>query len=160
MTYQQPYPQQAPYGYPQQPPKKKRRWPFVLLGVGLVMAVGLVGCVALLGKAAKDIDSTTSGGTFEHPEDVAVTSCQRDATIGFPAAKVTVTNQSTETSTYAITVSFQSADGTVQHGEGAAFVARLEPGQRTEQTAQGAAQIPADAQVVCKVTSAKRTKAL
>jgi hypothetical protein len=96
---------------------------------------------------------------FEHPEDVTVAGCIRDQTTGWAKAKLTVKNNSSKASSYAITVSFQSADGATQYGEGLAAVTSLAPGQTTTQEALGTSDIPAGAQFQCKVTSAKRTEA-
>ncbi len=88
-----------------------------------------------------------------------MTGCTRDATLGWPKATLAISNKSSKPSTYSITVSFQSADGATQYGEGAAFVSSLAPGQKTVQAAQGTDDIPARSKIVCKVTSAKRTEA-
>ncbi|OHV42233.1 hypothetical protein BBK14_11475 [Parafrankia soli] len=157
---QQPYPPQQPYGgHPpyQQPPKKRKKWPFVLLGLGVLMVVMLGGCIALIGSAAEEV---ANGRPLEHPEDAAIATCERDAVLGLPKATVTVTNRSSEASTYTIRVSFQSQDGTVQHGEGYAAIGRLEPAQQTTQDALGGTQIPAEQTVACVLSSVQRTAAL
>lgn len=157
---QQPYPQQpyGGYGYPPAPPQKKRKkWPFVLLGLGVLMVVMLGGCIALIGSAAEEVANSRP---LEHPEDAAIATCERDAVLGFPKATVTITNRSSEASTYTIRVSFQSQDGATQHGEGFAAVSRLEPAQQTTQDALGATQIPADQTVACVLSSVQRTAAL
>ncbi|WP_322762567.1 hypothetical protein [Frankia sp. Cr2] len=104
-------------------------------------------------------EPATADRLFEHPEDVQVTGCARDATLGWPKATLTITNKSSKASSYSVTVSFQSADGSTQYGEGVAFVSSLAPGQKTVQAAQGTDDIPARSKLVCKVTSAKRTEA-
>ena len=50
----QPYPQQP--GYYQQPPKKRKIWPWVLGGVVLVFILFFAGCMALFGGVANEID--------------------------------------------------------------------------------------------------------
>lgn len=155
----QPYPQQPypPHGYPPPtPPKRRRRWPWVLLGAAILMTVGFVGCVAALNSAAETLDEISG----EHPEDVTVTACERDAVLGWPKATISITNPTDKPTSYAVTISFQSQDGTTQYGEGIAAVTRLAPGQQTTQTAQGTADIPADAAITCVVSSASRTQAL
>ncbi|WP_433368649.1 DUF4352 domain-containing protein [Actinoplanes sp. CA-142083] len=71
MTYQQ----QPPAGYgppppgyqvpPAQPPKKRKKWPWIVLGVFLVMVIGCIGVVSLIAKAGNDVvqdlDDTASG---------------------------------------------------------------------------------------------------
>ncbi|WP_280418801.1 MmpS family transport accessory protein [Nocardia carnea] len=57
-----------PYGaYPSQPPKKKPKWPWILVG-GILLVILLVcgGCVALMGGIGNEIDKETS-------EEIAVT---------------------------------------------------------------------------------------
>lgn len=72
-----PYPAQGHYpqggpppgygGYPQQPPKRKPKWPWILLG-GILLAILLVcgGCLLLAGGIGNEIDKETS-------EEVTVT---------------------------------------------------------------------------------------
>lgn len=54
----QPYPgqPQQPYGqqYPPRPPKKRKVWPWVLLGI-IVLVFG--GCVAIIGTAGKEVSN-------------------------------------------------------------------------------------------------------
>lgn len=88
-----------------------------------------------------------------------ILSCERDPTLGWPKANLSITNPTDVPVSYAITVSFQSPDGSVQYGEGIAAVARLAPGQQTSQTAQGVTEVPADVPVTCVVSSASRTQA-
>ena len=54
------------YGYaPQQPPKKRKKWPWVVGGIALVMIIGCAGAFALLGigasKVAEDLDGNQKG---------------------------------------------------------------------------------------------------
>jgi Mycobacterium membrane protein len=63
VTQQQPPPnwqpqgaQGPPVGYaPTAPPKKRKVWPWVLLGVCLVLILGFAGCVAIIGTAANQV---------------------------------------------------------------------------------------------------------
>ncbi|WP_433730927.1 DUF4352 domain-containing protein [Actinoplanes sp. CA-051413] len=49
-------PGQQPYGYaPQQPAKKRKKWPFIVGGIVLLMIVGCVGAFALLGAGANEV---------------------------------------------------------------------------------------------------------
>jgi hypothetical protein len=81
MAYQPPPPGQQPqygqqppvsgppgpqYGYaPQQSPAKRKKWPWIVGGIALVMIVGCVGAFALLGfgasKVAEDLDGNQKG---------------------------------------------------------------------------------------------------
>ncbi len=53
------------YGYAPQPPAKRKKWPWILGSVFLVMIVGCVGAFALLGfgasKVAEDLDGNQKG---------------------------------------------------------------------------------------------------
>lgn len=52
---QQPYPGQ-PYYPPQQPPKKRKKWPWVLLGIFILLVALFGGCMAVVGKAVDSVD--------------------------------------------------------------------------------------------------------
>ncbi|WP_238423048.1 hypothetical protein [Gordonia sp. 'Campus'] len=52
----QPYPGQYPGYPPAQPPKKRKKWPWVLLALVVVFLVFAGGCVALIGGAAESIE--------------------------------------------------------------------------------------------------------
>lgn len=178
----------GPYG-PPPPPKKKRRWPlFVGIPLALIVFVSCVAAIGSSGTsndtstaspapaatapAAAAPAAPASGapapapagpaapnGPLQHPEDVQVTSCQREPTLGWPKAQLTITNNSSKASTYSVRVSFQSQDGKTQYGEGYALVSSLAPGQTSPKEAPGFAEIPADAALACVVTSAQRTAA-
>lgn len=60
----QPYPPQQPYYPPQPPPKKRRVWLWVLLGVIGAFILMFAACAAMVGGAAKSID--TAGKTAHH----------------------------------------------------------------------------------------------
>ncbi|TWS19753.1 hypothetical protein FK268_23685, partial [Tsukamurella sputi] len=45
----QPYP-------PQQPPKKRKKWPWVLLGIFILIVALFGGCMAVVGKAVDEVD--------------------------------------------------------------------------------------------------------
>lgn len=60
---QQPYGQQPPQGYPAQygqppyePPKKKKKWPWILLAIFVVLIALFAGCTALVGGAINSVD--------------------------------------------------------------------------------------------------------
>src|SRR4051794_38966624 len=58
-----------PYGGPQQPPmqvpKKRKKWPFIVGGIALVMILGCIGVFTLFGvgakKVADDLDNNVQG---------------------------------------------------------------------------------------------------
>ncbi len=47
---------QPPPGYYQQPPRKRRVWPWVLGGFVFIVFLGVGGCIAFIGAVATDID--------------------------------------------------------------------------------------------------------
>jgi hypothetical protein len=59
----QPYPQYAPG------PKKRRKWPIVLLILGVLFVVGIGGCAALLNSASNEAQKQDDRSA---PRDVAV----------------------------------------------------------------------------------------
>jgi hypothetical protein len=71
-----------------------------------------------------------SGGGLSHSEDVAITECAPDQA-GWAAAAVTVTNNSSKTSNYIVTIIMESADGKTQIGTGLVAVNNLAPGQQS-----------------------------
>ena len=53
---QQPY-GQPPQGYaPQQPPQKKKKWPWILLAIVVLFIALFAGCTALVGGAINSVD--------------------------------------------------------------------------------------------------------
>ncbi len=89
-----------------------------------------------------------------HAEDVAITACAADPTTGFADAKVTVTNHSSKTSNYAITIAFESQDGTTQIGTGLVAVSNLASGQQSPQDASSL--VTATGPFTCKVADITR----
>lgn len=81
----------------------------------------------------KTPDSKAPSGAFA---DVTITACALpDNEFLGPEAKLTVKNNSSKTSSYFISISFDSADGTQQLDTGIASVSNLGPGQSAEETA-------------------------
>jgi cytoskeletal protein RodZ len=74
------YQQFPPYGNPVPPPRKKRRvWPWVLLGVLILFAVGIGGCMAIVASAANSVNqqsqtvhNVTYKMTTQHDSKVSV----------------------------------------------------------------------------------------
>jgi hypothetical protein len=115
------------------PAKRRRRWPYVLLGLGLAVVLGVVALAALAGTAANEI-----GNAIEEVEadqaaadaaatiDVGPAQCeQREG--GYYAAG-TLTNGSAERSDYTIEARGVDAGGTLI-ANGTAFVPNVDPGQ-------------------------------
>jgi len=172
-SYREPRYERAAYGAPPPPPPvKKRRWPFIL--VGLVLSPLLfVGClVAVVAGGSSQSGSGSPGassaakpggsqaqGLFQHPEDIAISTCTTDE-LGMMIAQIVVTNQSAKASTYAVELSFQSADGKQQYASGHAIITTLAAGQQRPEKVQTFTEPPSAGQFSCVVVSAQRTQAL
>lgn len=90
-----------------------------------------------------------------HAEDVVITGCTADPTTGYLSAAVTVTNHSSKTSNYIVTIAFESKDGTQQLDTGLVAVNDLNTGQASQQSALGFKQAPAGG-YDCKVADLTR----
>lgn len=166
--YQGDYRQAAP---PPAPPKKGSKGKYVLVGVGVLLLLATCGAVVggsggtntPNGVTAQTAAAAAGGqpagqapaapAAVEHAEDVQITNCASDA-VGWAEADVVVTNHSSKTSNYIINIVFESADGAQQVGTGLVAVNNLNPGQRSEQTANALKNgIPG---MVCKVSDITR----
>lgn len=121
----------------------------------LILSLAIAGCGSSFGGGSSDKGSGTSNDALQHASDVSVNSCTADPTTGFVTAKVTVTNNSSKPSNYAITIAFQSKDGSTQLDTGLVAVNNLAPGQTSQQEANGLKTAPADG-YDCKVADATR----
>ncbi|MER6982108.1 hypothetical protein [Streptomyces carpinensis] len=139
---------------------RTRIWP---AGIAVV-AAALTGCTS---TATSTGDSKDSGSTAkadskpakEHsPEDdVKITACSKDEFGNWPQAKLSVTNHSSKTSDYIVSVEFLDASGT-RKAEGTGMVNKLAHGQTAEETAGGTAEV--SGKVTCRITDVTRTASL
>jgi hypothetical protein len=123
---------------------------------GLVILVIIIAVAA--GGGSKKNDNSAGGATSklpDHAEDVAITGCVADATTGYLQASVTVKNNSSKTSNYAITIAFESKDKTKQLDTGLVAVNDLASGQSSDQTAIGLSPAPAGG-YTCKLADITR----
>lgn len=148
---------------------RKRRWPWILLGsliIALIVGVASGGsdsssdsstATAVIPvessevPASADVDTVT--GLSQHAEDVSIIGCDVDS-IGWGNAKIMVRNQSGKTSTYSITIAFESASGAQQYGTGFTFVSDLRPGQTVVDEVSSLGNAPTG--VTCRLTEAER----
>src|SRR4051794_30352369 len=152
-------------------PKKRRRWPWILVGiVGTFVVLG-GGCAALVGgavkhaadSAAKDAKVVAEGGvsngigTQDATADVGTPTMGAPDAIGVAYVQIPVTNNSSGRSDYFIDVVIESADGATQLDTSSAFVQALEAGQSTTAEAMvgNAKSLPTDA--VVRITTVQRT---
>ncbi len=129
-------------------------WVLVAIGVVLVLALGsCVAAVALVGRAAEDVDRSIAAEQADEAGDVSEPRCGTDGA-GFLRAEVDVTNSSSERSNYTIELAFESADGD-QIDTGVAFVSALQPGQSTVVDVQSLTET-AGPGVTCRVSDVER----
>jgi hypothetical protein len=160
------------YGPP--PPPKKKHTGLKVTGavMGVLIVVGIISSAAggSSGKTSSTASSSTTSPVASHTAgaltnstnsahpptaDVAVTACSADD-LGDVDAKVVVTNHSSKTSNYLITIAMTSRDGATQIDTGNAVVNNLAPGQATApQDAMGSQTAPAGG-FACKVAQVDR----
>lgn len=121
----------------------------MLIAAGIVVAVA--GC-----NASGTKGSGTSNDTFQHAEDVSISSCAPDAS-GDLHASVAITNNSSKPSNYIITIAFESADGNTQLDTSPVVANNLDAGQSTTQDTFSA--VTATPGYTCKIADAMRTAA-
>jgi hypothetical protein len=174
MTMTGPNPTSSPANFPQfqvTPPKKRRRWPWILVGVlGTFVVLG-GGCAALIGGAAKQVADSAAKqaevaaeggvsngiGSQDATADVGTPTMAAPDAIGVVYVQIPVTNHSSGRSDYFIDVAIESADGATQLGTAFASVQGLEAGQTTTTQAMvtDADSFPADA--IVRITTVQRT---
>ncbi len=100
--------------------------------------------------SAKEIEADVPNG----PEgDVKITSCKVDETTSWPSAELLITNRSSKTSDYYVSVEFVDTSGK-RIGEAFMAIDNLVPGQKAEETAQGLDTIKV--KIKCRVTDVTR----
>ena len=106
----------------------------------------------LAGDETAEGPITNSGNTENPPAgDVALTTCD-GGDYGLTTAGLVITNNSSEPSTYFVTVEFVA--GGVRYGEGFASSSAVAPGQQVELDALGADDLRPD--TTCNVTQVER----
>jgi hypothetical protein len=177
MTMTGPNPTSSRADFPQfqvTPPTKRRRWPWILVGVVGTFVVLGGGCAALIGGAAKQVADSAAKqaevaaeggvsngiGSQDAAADVGTPTMAAPDAIGIVYVQLPVTNHSSGRSDYFIDVAIESADGATQLGTTSAFVQGLEAGQSTtaEAMVADAGSLPADA--VIRITAVQRTASI
>jgi hypothetical protein len=125
---------------------------------------GSAGTSAVAPAAGSKSDASPASGAVSssanktHPPagDVAIASCAPDSDAGWVDAKVVVTNHSSKTSNYLVTIAFTSKDNATQIDTGLVAVNNLAPGQASApQDAMGTNDAPA-AGFACKAAQVER----
>lgn len=137
----------------------------------LAVAVGLFAVIAS-GSSGDSSSSRGSGvpqGATVHASgapssasagaaDVVISGCEIDDTLESPVAHLTITNHSSKSSNYLVTIAFDSKDGKTQIDTGIASADNLLPGQATQVDANSLKSNVAPG-FVCKVADVVRLAA-
>ncbi|MFB9367428.1 FxLYD domain-containing protein [Kitasatospora albolonga] len=144
-----------------------------LVGVGLLL--GLTGCIvpavptSKASNTAAPVPAVTDGqqpassapaapaapaGGSDKLKDAEITGCKVDGVLGWPSADVKVTNHSSKTSNYIVSIEFVDESGT-RVGEGIAATNNLAPNQAAALKAQGTSDSKGK-KLSCKVTNVTR----
>lgn len=117
------------------------------------------------GSGAESSDApTTAGSGQEEPgqtdevDDVKITACAKDDTLGVAKATIEVTNNSSKASSYAIELAFETKDGATQIGTGSSFINSLNAGQKKTEEVTSFEE-PGDQEFNCRVVSVERLAA-
>lgn len=123
----------------------------LVVGVATIATAGACGSSKAKSSdnGSKSVQAAGSGAA-----DVALGACSNDSTLNLGEAQVTITNHTSKTSNYLVTIAADSADGKTQIGTGNASAENLQAGQSTTVKAQFTEAIPAGA--VCKVAQVDR----
>ncbi|MCW2549377.1 MAG: hypothetical protein JWN96_3837 [Mycobacterium sp.] len=100
------------------------KWAWAVAGVaGLVV----VSVIFLLTDGSTSSTSTADQDSqySQHPEDIKVTSCVESG--GYATAQLRATNSSTDQSTYALKISFQSPNGQTVYNTQELVIPQLDP---------------------------------
>lgn len=129
-----------------------------LIGGAVALALGLGSCIVLavaVDDAAEDIEADLEAEDEREAEDVGDPECRVDD-LGFMEAELTVTNNSSERSSYFIDVTFEAPDGS-QIETGAMVVNDLEPNQ--SKTDVAATFTEPGGEFTCRVVDVERISA-
>lgn len=134
------------------------------LGITAIIAVaGIVACNPTAGQTGATAPAVPAGTASTNQAapvdpgptgDAKVTSCHVDSDTQWPAATVTITNRSSKTSNYVVSVEFVDGHGT-RLAEGTAATNNLAPGQSAHETAQSLDQVNGGS-ISCRITDVTR----
>jgi hypothetical protein len=136
-------PQYAPQAYPSQGPPAQGMSGCLkafLIALGLAVVLGGVACVAFVvavddaaDEVSESVDREMADEQARELEDIGEPECYVDD-LGYAAAEVDVTNNSSERSNYMIELTFEAPDGS-QLDTASTTASGLEPGQTTTASA-------------------------
>jgi hypothetical protein len=133
---------------------KTPKWAWAVAGVAALVVVSVIFLLtdnsSSSSTAAADQDSQYS----QHPEDIKVTSCVESG--GYATAKLRATNSSTDQSTYALKISFQSPDGQSIYSTQEVVIPQLDPHTTSAVQAVRSSSAVGSKPVACVVAAAAR----
>ena len=144
--------------------KKKRFWLLGIIGIIVVFTVtsGSDSTTTTSSDSEEVVaensteDTISTGlGSKDATADIDSVDCGTVDSIGARYPEVKVTNRSEKTSTYFITVDFESSDGSTKYDETIIMITSLNPGQSMTEKGLIMGDIPDGA--VCKVSEVQRT---
>ncbi|MEU8528767.1 hypothetical protein AB0C77_24750 [Streptomyces sp. NPDC048629] len=135
---------------PPRPPKRTNTWLVVALVLGGLAVLAVVGIIVAIVVVERTVDNPPGDGPAA---DVEITACEVDGDTRWPHADLTVTNRSSKTSDYVISIEFVTASGT-RVAEANASVDNLAPDQASQDRAQSLTQV--EGPVSCNITDVAR----
>lgn len=136
-------------------PRKRRVWPWILVGVLAVLgclAGGLVLGLAGTGAAINEGVKAVEAEAVDRQADVKIGKCDRETLLDVVEVSYTVTNSGDTPRTYVPTFDIVTADGTVV-GQASDITSELAPGAVYKGKAVGAPS-EAGGKITCRLTSA------
>ncbi|MFM9037035.1 MAG: hypothetical protein ACKOJ9_05040 [Actinomycetota bacterium] len=107
------------------------------------------------GESSTDNSIGTGLGSKDASADINSLDCGTPDSIGITYPSVSVTNNSSKTSTYFITVVAESADGATKYDDTTIMITELASGQTMTEEGMFTNELPAGA--ICKITEVQRT---
>lgn len=149
--------------------KASRNWflrhKFLSAGAVIIVII-IIAAVASSGGSGKGkgdtaastgITTSESAGTVSHAEDVKIAKCDADD-LGFADSQVVLTNHSSKSSDYIVSIAYETPDGKTQIGTGNVIVNNLGPNQSSSQQDADSLQ-KATGPYTCRVASVTRVAA-
>jgi hypothetical protein len=133
------------------PPKRKRRWPWVVAGItGFLVILAICGGLTLAGGGGEGHEFKTV--QVSRLDDIKITACTMGEG-GLATVKYTIHNSTKTKQDYLPTFNIEDASGTV-YGQTADIVNGLEPGKDYHGSAVGTFGDASADNVICKLTGA------
>lgn len=138
------------WGAPPPPPKRRNTCLIVALILGGLAILTVVGVIIAIVAVDRTVKLPPGKGVAR---DVEITACEVAGDSRWPRADLTVTNHSSKTSDYVISVEFVTSSGT-RVAEAATTVDNLAPDQVAKERAQSLTQV--DGPITCNITNVTR----